>query len=628
MNEIKPTEIVPQRTLKLYQGVLYGIGCGIGGSIFVLLGTGIQIAQSGILLSLILGGLLIFFTGLNYAELSTSLPIAGGSYNFTKQGIGGFLAFIIGFFLWVANTAACAFAAQIFALVFKDILNLFHISIPGPIIVLISILPILLTSLVFFRTQKIAIKTLVIFTFILIVMFVIFILSGLFIAPITNPTDFKPNYIISNINFMGVIPAFLLLFIFFTSITSNLAYLNADFKNPSKTIPKVNIYAIIITLIIYLSVTSVVLINLGTVPPELGGTTLLLASVFDSILGPFGFIFMVFAAIISTFIAMNAGLGSAVSVLSALARDRYVPKSIKEIKRHEAMPALALIITASLAIIITIFTGIGLTAETINLIYFIGLAFVNYAAVKLRRKRKELDRPFKAPFFPVLPIFIFICFLSFAFILGVLYSFGALIIGVIISGIGFAYYLLTIADKPSKGITLAGIKFFLVMILGFFIYIINNFSIINSNISLINRILIGICIFALITVILDLIPLRELTYFFIKKVDKNKVAIDLGSAKIITLGKQRTRMIHGINMFISVIQFIFVAVIFSIIYLILNKYIDIDNITLILGSRVILINSNTANAIFTAGLAFFGIILFFSGFLFWHRNIELKSIGI
>ncbi|MFW9952461.1 MAG: APC family permease [Candidatus Thorarchaeota archaeon] len=626
MNETKFPEISPQRTLKLYQGVIYGIGCGIGGSIFVLLSTGIEYAQSGVLLSLILGGVLIFFTGLNYAELSTSLPIAGGAYNFTKQGIGGFLAFIIGFFLWIANTAASAFAAQIFALLFRDIFN-----IPQQynfIIVIISILPILLTSIVFFRTQKIAIKALLILTFILIAMFIVFTISGLFIAQFTNPSSFNPSYLISNINFLGVIPSFLLLFIFFTSITSNLAYLNADLKNPSRNIPRVNIYAIIITLLIYLSVTSVVLINVGEVPSELKGTTLLLAYVYEKILGPFGFYFMVLATIISTFIAINAGLGSAVSVITALARDRYIPKSIKKVNKREDMPSLALFITAFLAIIITVFAGIGLTGETINLIYFIGLAFVNYAAVKLRRKRKELDRPFKAPLFPILPMFIFICFLTFAFILGVIYSFGALILGIIISAIGFAYYLLTIADKPSKGLTLAGIKFFFIVILGLFIYIINNFSIVNSNVILINRILITICVFALITVILDLIPLRELSYFFVRKMDKTKVAIDLGSAKIITLGKKRTRVIHIINTVVYITQFIFVGIIFFITFLLLNNSIVINYITLILGTKVVVISNSIANLLFIISLGFFGIILFFSGFLYWHRNRELKSIGI
>ncbi|MHA1240707.1 MAG: amino acid transporter, partial [Promethearchaeota archaeon] len=70
MSETESKDILPQRTITLSQGVLYGVGCGIGGSIFVLLGIGIDEAGSAIFFSLLLGGILIFFTGLNYAELS------------------------------------------------------------------------------------------------------------------------------------------------------------------------------------------------------------------------------------------------------------------------------------------------------------------------------------------------------------------------------------------------------------------------------------------------------------------------------------------------------------------------------------------------------------------------------
>ena len=110
--ELKPE---PKKST-VSQGVLYGVGCGIGGSIFVLLSTGIRVAGPGVMISLLLGGILIFLTALNYSELSTSLPLSGGDYNFGKEGVGGFFAFIIGFFLWIANIATCSFSAQVFAL--------------------------------------------------------------------------------------------------------------------------------------------------------------------------------------------------------------------------------------------------------------------------------------------------------------------------------------------------------------------------------------------------------------------------------------------------------------------------------------------------------------------------------
>lgn len=617
MNEIKPKEVLQERTLKLSQGIIYGIGCGIGGSIFVLLGVGIDRAGSGLLLSLLLGGILIFFTGLNYAELSTSLPIAGGAYNFSKEGLGGFLAFIIGFFLWIANIATCAFSAQIFAAVFNEVFTKFNLPISDILVTIISILPILLTSIIIFRTHKIAIKTLLLLTFVLIGLFAFFIISGLLISPFTNP-----NFLLPPIKLEGIIPGFLLLFILFTSITSNIAYLNPELKNPSKNIPKTIIYAIIITLIIYLSITFVVLLDIGGNPADLIDNPVLLADVFESVIGPFGFYFMVFAAIISTLIAINAAMGSAVSVITALARDRFVHEKIRETKKKSDLPTLGLVITVVFVLLFTIFAGIGLTAEIINFIYFFALAFVNYAAVKLRRQRKELDRPFKAPFFPGLPIFLFICFLAFAVILGIIISITALVLGLIILVIGFTYHLLAITDKPSINLTLTGIKFFFSIIIGLFVWAINNYSVTNLNLIIINRILIVVSVFILITVILDLLPLRELAYYYVKFVDKEKVAINIGNAQIIDLGKKRSTIIHNINLIITVLQFISSVVIFSIFIMFVNNSISIQEIS------ITNIPSLAGTTLFTSILFIFGTILFICGILSWYRNKEIKLLGL
>lgn len=623
MNEIKSKEILKERTLKLSQGIIYGVGCGIGGSIFVLLGLGINLAGSGLIFSLLLGGILIFFTGLNFAELSTSLPIAGGAYNFGKEGIGGFLAFIIGFFLWIANIATCSFSAQTFAYVFNEVFTKLNIPIPDMVVTLISTLPIILTSVIIFRAKKIATRALLLLTFVLIGLFGFFIISGLVISPFTNP-----NFLLPPLKFEGVIPGFLLLFILFTSITSNIAYLNPELKNPSKNIPKTNIYAIIITVIIYLSITFVVLLTIGLNPGDLSGTPILLADVFESVIGPFGFYVMVFAAIISTLIAINASLGSAVSIITALARDRFIPEKIRETKAKSDLPRLGLIITVVIILLFTVFAGIGLTAEITNFIYFFALAFVNYATVKLRRKRKELDRPFKAPFYPVLPIFIFISFLAFAVILGIFISIQALILGLIILVIGFTYQLLVMTDIPSKNLTLTGIKFFFSVILGLFIWMINNFSIVNPGLVIINRVLIVLCVITVITVILDLLPLRELAYYMVKFIDKERVAINIGNAQIIDLGKKRSKVIHILNLIIAVLQLISGVVIFGIVFMFVNRTVSIQDIVISNGMSIINMPSSAGTTLFTSILFILGVILFIFGILSWYRNKEIKSLGI
>jgi APA family basic amino acid/polyamine antiporter/amino acid efflux transporter len=631
LTEIEQEVVLPKRSVNLSTGILYGIGCGIGGSVFVLLGTAIERAQSGVLISLILGGVLIFFTALNYSELSTSLPVSGGDYNFSKEALGGFLAFIIGFFLWIANIATFSFSAHAF---FTVIEAFFPLPFMRNFFIIIAIISILFTAFIVFRSQKIALKTVVSLTVVLLFIFSIFIISGFLVAPIQNAPNYDVTFLSSDTNFFSVILMFSLLFIFFTGITSNLAYLNADLKNPSKNIPKTNIFAILITLFIYISITIVVMINIGNNPTGLGDSPILLALILNNILGFPGYLLMGIAATISTFIAMNAALGSAVSVMHALARDHYVSQKMLKVNKKTQVPILPLIMTTGIAIFFTIlaitFSNIGFTANITTFIYFFGLAFVNFAAVSLRYKRKELDRPFKAPFFPYLPIIIGSSCLILAFAVNP--NPNAVILGVIIFVIGITYYLLTLADRHSIVFTIGGLKTFAVILLGFFIWILNNLGTLNSPIQGFTatfsfgllRILIFICIFTIGTIFLDIMPLKELVYFFTKRMSRKEVAIDIGVGRIIELKKSKSSLIYNINIVIGIIQIASSLFIFSLIALITFNIISIESI--IFGS--IIVPQNTGEFLFVAFLMFLGILLLFSGPLNLYLNRETKTFGI
>ncbi|MFX1343539.1 MAG: APC family permease [Promethearchaeota archaeon] len=626
MIEKEQETVVPKRTIKLSNGILYGIGCGIGGSVFILLGTAIGEAQSGVFISLILGGILIFITALNFSELSTSLPISGGAYNFSKEALGGFLAFIIGFFFWIANIATFSFSAQAFVVVIEAF---FPLSIMKNLFLVIAILSIIFTAIVVFRTQRLALRTFIFLTIILLIIFSIFIISGFLIAPITNISNYNTDFLTSNTNFLSIILMFPFLFIFFTSIVTNLAYLNVDLKNPSRNIPKTNIFAILITLAIYLLITSVSLINIGNNPDE---SPIFLALILNDILGFPGYLLMGIAAIISTFIAMNAALGSAVSVMQALARDHYVSKNLLKVNKRTNAPTYILIITTGIAILFTIlaiiFANIDFTANITTFVYFFGLAFVNFAAVNLRYKRKELDRPFKAPFFPYLPLIVGSSCLIFAFVLNI----NAVLSGIIIFVIGITYYLLTIADRHSIVFTIAGLKFFALVLIGIFIWIINNLGYVSSptqsfaNIFtfVLLRILIFICIFSIATTFFDIFPLKELVYYFIKKIDKKEVAIDIGIGTIIELKKTKARGIYYTNLIIGIIQLVSSIFTFSLITLFTLDIISIDSITF--GSTVI--PSKTAEFLFISFLLFFGTTLLFGSLISLYLNRETKSLGI
>ncbi|KKL19718.1 hypothetical protein LCGC14_2462640, partial [marine sediment metagenome] len=133
------------------------------------------------------------------------------------------------------------------------------------------------------------------------------------------------------------------------------------------------------------------------------------------------------------------------------------------------------------------------------------------------------------------------------------------------------------------------------------------------------RILIFICIFSIGSIFLDVFPLKELVYLFIRS--KKEVAINIGIGRIIELKKIKSNVIYYVNIIIGIVQIGSSIFIFSLISLITMDIISIDNITI--GSAVI-----PAKFLFISFLLFFGTVLLFSGPLSIYLNRETKTLGI
>ncbi|HEY2136605.1 MAG TPA: amino acid permease [Xanthobacteraceae bacterium] len=86
-----------RRTLSAFNLVALGIGAIIGAGIFVLTGHAAAAnAGPAITLSFILGGFACAFAGLCYAEMASTVPIAGSAYTYAYATMGEFIAWIIG----------------------------------------------------------------------------------------------------------------------------------------------------------------------------------------------------------------------------------------------------------------------------------------------------------------------------------------------------------------------------------------------------------------------------------------------------------------------------------------------------------------------------------------------------
>ena len=96
-----------KRTLTATSLVALGIGAIIGAGIFVLTGHAAAAnAGPAIALSFVLGGIVCAFAGLCYAEMASTVPIAGSAYTYAYATMGEFIAWLIGWDLILEYASA------------------------------------------------------------------------------------------------------------------------------------------------------------------------------------------------------------------------------------------------------------------------------------------------------------------------------------------------------------------------------------------------------------------------------------------------------------------------------------------------------------------------------------------
>jgi APA family basic amino acid/polyamine antiporter len=86
-------DIKPNRALSMLNLIALGMGNSIGAGIFVLTGEAAAVnAEPAITLSYVVGAIVCGLSGLCYAELASTMPIAGSSYTYAYATLGELVA--------------------------------------------------------------------------------------------------------------------------------------------------------------------------------------------------------------------------------------------------------------------------------------------------------------------------------------------------------------------------------------------------------------------------------------------------------------------------------------------------------------------------------------------------------
>jgi APA family basic amino acid/polyamine antiporter len=131
VGDTKDSEHQLQRAVGALDLTALGLGAIIGTGIFVVIGEAIGDAGPAIIVSFILAGVTCAFSALAFAELASTIPVAGSAYTYSYATMGELVAWIIGWDLILEYAVSVAAVAVGWGQYFNDLIDsLFGFSLP------------------------------------------------------------------------------------------------------------------------------------------------------------------------------------------------------------------------------------------------------------------------------------------------------------------------------------------------------------------------------------------------------------------------------------------------------------------------------------------------------------------
>jgi len=389
-----------ERKLGLFSAVIMGLSGAIGFEIFALLNYAyFDLAGPSMISALLFCGIINLITMFSYSELSAALPEVGGEYTYTKVAFGGFISFMAGCLRWLASIFGGALAAIVFVNQLEVIFSVFAPSIQDLVLANASVLIVgLVVILIILAIRGVEEATTLIVAAFLAIFIIFLAMSTIYTL---TPQNIVPEASGKSLAVFFATAAYI--FPMFVGMRALVAGA-PQIKNPGKNVPRALMITTILLTVVYFAVAYVAV---GAIPlsmPRTAGDPPLLNLAASKIIGPVGAILFALAGMVASVSSVGTAMMVQSSILGGMSRDGYLPKVLEKAHKRFGTRYIA-IIASSLFVIFFGTSGavvfLGYAASFGSLLVF---ALVNLSLIQLRRKMPRLDRPFKAPFYPLTPI--------------------------------------------------------------------------------------------------------------------------------------------------------------------------------------------------------------------------------
>ncbi len=467
-------------TLGLVDATMIVAGSMIGSGIFIV-STDIvrHVGSGGWLIGVwLITGFMTITAAVSYGELSGMYPKAGGQYVYLKEAFNPLAGFLYGWsFFAVIQTATIAAVAVAFSRYTaylipevgeKNILfSIGNLNISAAQILAI----LMIVFLTYTNTRGIKGGKIVQTTFTTVKLLSLFglIILGFLLAKhsfwgenwetglnaMQLEKDNAGNFVqdgkwfsIGGVALIGAIAASMVGSIFSSDAWNNVTFIAGEIKNPKKNIGLSLFMGTLIVTIIYVTAN---LMYLYVLPlkeiafPE-GERVAVAAS--NSIFGPNGSIIIAVMIMISTFGCNNGLILAGARVYYTMAKDGLFFKKTGTLNKN-AVPGFALWIQCIMACILCLSGGYNDLLDMIAFVVVLFYAVTIIGIFVLRNKRPDVERPYKAFAYPVLPaiyILMALTFCVFLIMMKPLYAGAGL--GIVLAGIPI--YYIAVANRKKE----------------------------------------------------------------------------------------------------------------------------------------------------------------------------------
>jgi APA family basic amino acid/polyamine antiporter len=406
---------------------VFGVAVVIGAGIFtVTASTAGDITGPAIWISFAIAAVACALAALCYAEFASTLPVAGSAYTFSYATFGEFVAWIIGWNLVLELAVGAAVVSKGWSSYLGTVfgfaggtVRLGSINVDWGALVIVSMVAILIAL-----GTKLSSRFSQVITAIKVSVVLLVIVVGAFYIKPANYSPFVPKPEVggdatginqsvlslltgahsSHYGWYGVLAGASIVFFAFIGFDI-VATMAEETKDAQRNVPKGILASLAIVTVLYIAVSVVLsgMVSYTQLKTAPGGKSANLATAFTANgLMWTSKIISVGALAGLTTVVMVLMLGQC-RVLFAMARDGLLPRPLAKTGSRGTPVRITMLVAAVVAATAAVFP-INKLEEMVNVGTLFAFVLVSAGVVVLRRSRPDLQRGFKAPGVPWLPI--------------------------------------------------------------------------------------------------------------------------------------------------------------------------------------------------------------------------------